>query len=178
MRKILFLFAILSTSLSLAQKLTTKTGKLAFEASVPGFEEVKAKNENVTCVLNKENGEIATLALMKAFRFKIALMEEHFNENYVESDTYPKATFKGKITGFNADKLTTSWTEYQIKGKLEMHGKTNDVTAAAKIRKNDGGIEIQTSFNVNASDYAIKIPSVVKSKVSNKIDVTGMFLLK
>jgi hypothetical protein len=178
MKYILLGLFVALTMATNAQKLTTKNGKLNFEASVPGFEEVKAKNENVTCVLNKENGEIATLALMKAFRFKIALMEEHFNENYVESDSYPKATFKGKISGFDAAKLSSSWTDYQIKGKLELHGKSKDITASAKIRKADGGIEVQTAFSVNASDFDIKIPSVVKSKVSNKIDISGVFLLK
>ena len=61
----------------------TKTGEINFEASVPSFEEVKAKNSNVSAILNSDNGEFATLALMKGFRFKVALMEEHFNENYI-----------------------------------------------------------------------------------------------
>ena len=132
----------------------------------------------VTCVLNPKTGEIASLALMKGFRFKLALMEEHFNENYINSDTYPKATFKGKIENFDATALTATAKEYTIKGKLELHGKTNEVTSIAKIRKIDGGIEIITNFSVNSDDYAIAIPSVVKSKVSNKVKVKAEFIVK
>ena len=159
-------------------KLISKTGKITFEASVPAFEEVKGKNEGVTCVLNTKTGEIASLALIKGFKFKLALMEEHFNENYMNSDAYPKSTFKGKIQNFDVTALTATAKEYTIKGKLELHGKTNDLTTTAKIRKTDSGIEIISSFNVNASDYDIEIPSVVKSKVSNKVGVKTEFLLK
>ena len=99
--KILSLLIVISLSSFAQTKMFTKSGKISFEASVPAFEEVKAKNESVTCVLNPSTGEIASLALIKGFRFKVALMEEHFNENYIESDTYPKAIFKGKIDNFD-----------------------------------------------------------------------------
>lgn len=179
MKKILTLGLLFVTAITFAQdKMITKTGKITFEASVPAFEEVKAKNDGVTCVLNAKTGEIASLALIKGFRFKLALMEEHFNENYLNSDSYPKATFKGKIQNFDATTLTASPKEFVIKGKLELHGKTNDVTTTAKIRKTDDGIEIMTNFNVNASDYDIAIPSVVKSKVSNKVNVKAEFTVK
>ena len=178
--KKLFAFAILlMATTSFAQdKMLTKTGKITFEASVPAFEEVKAKNDGVTCVLNTKTGDIASLALVKGYKFKLALMEEHFNENYMNSDTYPKSTFKGKIQNFDIKALTATAKEYTIKGKMELHGKTNDLTITAKIRKTDAGVEIISNFNVNASDYDIEIPSVVKSKVSNKVNVKTEFLLK
>ena len=159
-----FLYTLLLTSIiGYSQiKLITKNGKVTFEASVPAFEEVKAKNESVTCVLNTENGEIAALALTKGFRFRIALMEEHFNENYIESDKYPKATFK----------------EYTIKGKLEMHGKTKDISIIAKLKKTEAGLEIDSNFLVNTDDFDIEIPSVVSKKVSKKVNVILDFLLK
>ncbi len=132
------------SSLSHAQdKLITKTGTITFEASVPSFEEVKAKNSGVSCVLNTKTGEIASLALLKGFRFKVALMEEHFNENYVESDKFPKATFKGKIENFDLSKLMTTANNYTIKGKLELHGKSKDIAITAKIKKGKDGIEIE-----------------------------------
>ena len=87
------------------EKFITKSGVINFEASVPSFEEVKAKHQSVSALL-KSNGEFASLALVKGFRFKVALMEEHFNENYAESSKFPKATFKGKIKGFDISKLT------------------------------------------------------------------------
>ncbi len=179
MKNLLVSITLFASLALLAQdKMITKTGKITFEASVPAFEEVKAKNDGVTCVLNPKTGEIASLALMKGFRFKLALMEEHFNENYINSDSYPKATFKGKIENFDSAALTDASKDFTIKGKLELHGKTNDVTSIAKIRKTEAGIEIITNFSVNADDYAIAIPSVVKSKVSNKVKVKAEFIVK
>lgn len=177
-KSVLICFLLFVTSLFAQEKMLTKTGKITFEASVPSFEEVKAKNEGVTFILNSKTGEVASLALMKGFRFKIALMEEHFNENYMESDKFPKATFKGKIENFDVKTLTASPKEYTIKGKLELHGKSKDVTSVAKIRKTDAGIEIVSNFSVNASDFDIKIPSVVKNKVSNTIDIKSEFTVK
>ncbi len=179
MKKILFYSLLFVTAQSFAQtKLVTKTGKITFEASVPAFEEVKAKNEAVTCILNPANGEIASLALMKGFRFKVALMEEHFNENYVESDKYPKATFKGKIDNFDLSKLTATAKDYTIKGKLELHGKTKDITITAKIKKTDAGVEIDSNFLVNTDDFDIEIPSVVSKKLTKKVAVALDVTLK
>jgi len=167
------------SSLSHAQdKLITKTGMITFEASVPSFEEVKAKNSGVSCVLNTKTGEIASLALLKGFRFKVALMEEHFNENYVESDKFPKATFKGKIENFDLSKITTTANNYTIKGKLELHGKSKDIAITAKIKKGKDGIEIVSDFTVNTDDFDIEIPSVVNKKVTKKVNVRFEFVLK
>ncbi|WP_284653427.1 YceI family protein [Flavobacterium terrisoli] len=178
MKKILFFSLLLVSTQNFAQKLITKTGKVTFEASVPAFEEVKAKNDAVTCILNADTGEIASLALMKGFRFKVALMEEHFNENYVESDKYPKATFKGKIDNFDLAKLTATAKDYTIKGKLELHGKTKDITVTAKIKKSDAGVEIDSNFSVNTDDFDIEIPSVVSKKLTKKVAVTLDVTLK
>lgn len=179
MKKILFYCLLLATLPNFAQtKLVTKTGKITFEASVPAFEEVKAKNESVTCILNPATGEIASLALMKAFRFKVALMEEHFNENYVESDKYPKATFKGKIDNFDLSKITATAKDYTIKGKLELHGKTKDITITAKIKKTDNGVEIDSNFTINTDDFDIEVPSVVSKKLTKKVAVNIDFTLK
>ena len=179
MKKLLVLTVLLLATKTFAQdKAITKTGKITFEASVPAFEEVKGKNDGVTCVLNAKTGEIASLALMKGFRFKLALMEEHFNENYVESDTYPKSTFKGKIESFDVSALSATAKDYTIKGKLELHGKSKEIVVPAKIRRTDSGIEILCNFTVNASDYDIAIPSVVKTKVSNKVSVKTEFTVK
>lgn len=170
-------FISLSFTADEAKKLT-KTGSITFEASVPSFEEVKGKNDAVTCVLNTTNGDIAALALMKGFRFRVALMEEHFNENYMESSKYPKATFKGKIESFDASKLTSTVKDFTIKGKLELHGKSKDIVTIGKIKKNGNDIEIKTSFSVNVSDFNIEIPSVVSKKIAKKVDIDCNFLLK
>ncbi len=179
MRKIVLLVLVILYSFTpIQEKKLTKTGTITFEASVPSFEEVKGKNTAVTCVLNTANGEIAALALMKGFRFKVALMEEHFNENYIESSKFPKATFKGKIEGFDASKITSTSKDYTIKGKLELHGKSKDITTIAKIKKIGTDIEVKTTFPVNVSDFDIEIPSVVSKKVAKKVTIDCNFLLK
>ena len=105
-------------------------------------------------------------------------MEEHFNENYMESTRYPKATFRGILKDFDLKEVTATPKEFSLKGKLEIHGKSKEITTVAKIKKTEKGIEIETNFSVNASDFDIQIPSVVKNKVSNKINVTNVFVLK
>ena len=101
------------------QKYLTKTGLLSFEASVATFEEIKATHTNVTSIFNTSNGQFAALALVKGFRFKNALMEEHFNESYAESDSYPKAVFKGELKGYSEN---NSLESYNIDGTLNFHG--------------------------------------------------------
>lgn len=179
MKKSIVIAILLVSSWAIAQeKKMSKSAVIVFEASVPSFEEVKATNNNVTLVLNPATGEIASLALMKGFRFKVALMEEHFNENYIESDKYPKALFKGKIENFDANNLTATPKDFIINGKLELHGKTVVVKALAKISQTNSGINLQSIFSVNASDFDISIPAVVKNKVSNKINIQLNGLLK
>ena len=109
---------IISKSFS-QNKFITRNGIIEFESQIETFEPIKAKQNSVTSVFNADTGEIAVLALVKGFRFKNALMEEHFNENYVESDTYPKTTFKGKILDFdiNSDK-----TKHVMKGTINFQG--------------------------------------------------------
>ena len=178
MKKIILIALLHLSAIGLSQeKMISKSGKITFEASVPSFEEVKATNSNVTFVLNPTTGEIASLALMKGFEFKVALMEEHFNENYIESDQYPKAIFKGKIEGFDLSLLTDKPKDFIIKGKLELHGKSKDITTTASINKYKTGIVILSYFKVNATDFNIAIPSLVKSKVSNTINIEIAALL-
>ncbi|MDX6191997.1 YceI family protein [Flavobacterium sp. Fl-318] len=172
MKKTLLIVMLYVCAVGLSQeKMISKSGKITFEASVASFEEVKAANTNVTFVLNPATGEIASLALMKGFRFKIALMEEHFNENYIESDLYPKAVFKGKIEGFDFQSLSVNPKDFIIKGKLELHGKSKDISTTVRINRSLSGVSISCCFSVNASDFNIEIPSLVKSKVSNKINI-------
>ncbi|MGM8360891.1 YceI family protein [Flavobacterium sp. ARAG 55.4] len=179
MKNYLIIAMILVSGWTIAQdKMICKTGNITFEASVPSFEEVKATNTNVTVVLNPKTAEIASLALVKGFRFKVALMEEHFNENYMESDRYPKALFKGKIENFNVDSLNETPKNFTINGKLELHGKTVAVKTIAKMSQSGSGITLVSDFSVNASDFDISIPAVVKKKVSNKINIHVDALLK
>jgi hypothetical protein len=89
------------------------------------------------------------MALAKGFRFKVALMEEHFNENYIESDKFPKITFKGIIENFKFDELTTTEKSYKINGTMELHGKTKEIVINSKIKKVNNITYINSSFSVN-----------------------------
>ncbi|TSE10871.1 MULTISPECIES: YceI family protein [Aquimarina] len=176
MKNLIIFILLLTTSFVVSQeKYITKKGIIKFEASVPSFEEVKAKNSTVTAILNADNGEFAALALMKGFRFKNALMEEHFNENYVESDDYPKATFKGKLIDFDKNNLKE---EYSIKGILTLHGKSKDLSVTGKLSKKDNTILISSSFKTKPEDFNIKIPGIVSKKIAKDILVSLNFDLQ
>lgn len=170
-KRIVLLFLFVGIFHVSAQKYATKTGNLKFEASVDSFEEVAAENKNTSAILDSGTGDIAVLTLMKGFRFKVALMEEHFNENYVESDKFPKASFKGKIEDFDASKLSATAKTVKISGDLTLHGKTKKITVNAKISKSDDKITVTGNFEVKAEDFDIQIPKLVSKKVADKIKV-------
>lgn len=178
MKHLIYIITFISFSAFAQNKYITKTGQVNFEASVPSFEEVKANNNAVTAIINVETGEFAALAFVKGFRFKNALMEEHFNENYAESDTYPKATFKGTIKGFSMETLKTQST-FEISGSLTFHGKTKPLdTIVLNITEAEETISMSGNFMTNASDFDIKIPKIVRNKIANDIEVSFNFELK
>ncbi|WP_299225223.1 YceI family protein [uncultured Psychroserpens sp.] len=180
MKHFFLMLYMLSSMLVIGQsKYLTKIGSLSFEASVPSFEEVAAQNKSVTAILNTENGEFAALALVKAFRFKNALMEEHFNENYAESDLHPKTTFKGLISDFELEKISALETSSLLmEGQLTFHGVTKNIDQIPITMKvvNDS-VFLSGNFSVLASDYNIEIPKIVKNKLSNEVLITFNFQL-
>jgi len=180
MKDLTLVFILLFTlSITAQSKYITKTGSVTFEASVPSFEEVKAVNKNTTAIINTENGEFAALVLVKGFRFKNALMEEHFNENYADSDDYPKATFKGKISSFSIEDLNSSKQDKQYTGTMTFHGKTkalnNEILSISK--NTDGSLKITGNLKLNVADFDIEIPKIVSNKLSKEVDVSFEFVL-
>ncbi|RED22708.1 YceI-like domain-containing protein [Flavobacterium cutihirudinis] len=171
MKRLTFLIVfIFLGNMLFAQKMMTRTGQIKFEASVPSFDPVAAVNNSVSAILDESNGEIAVLALVKAFKFKIPLMEEHFNENYMESSQYPKATFKGRITNFDASKLSSS-QKYDLEGDLTIHGVTKKIKTKISLISKEGKVYVSNNLIVKAQDFNIKIPSVVKSKVAEDVSI-------
>jgi polyisoprenoid-binding protein YceI len=162
-------------SVNSQEKYITKTGSVVFEASVPSFEEVAAKNNSVTAIINIKTGEFAALALVKAFRFKNALMEEHFNENYAESNIYPKATFKGSIKDFTPNNLSNS---FKINGELSFHGVTKTVdNIPISITEKEDKLFLSGNFILHASDFDIDVPKIVRNKIAEEIRVHFNFEL-
>jgi hypothetical protein len=160
------------------EKMTTHKGIINFEASVPLFEEVKAKNENAACIVDLKNGEISSIVFIKDFHFKIPLMEKHFNENYMESHHYPKAVFKGIIEGFNLNIIGTSPKEFNLKGTLKLHGKSKKISTIAILQKSNNGLEIIADFKVLSKDFNIKIPEILSMKVAETVNIKTAFLVE
>ncbi len=160
---------LFSTVVSHAQeKFLTKQGSVSFFSSAP-VEDIKADNNQVLSIINTSNGTIAIAILMKSFMFEKSLMQEHFNENYVESDKYPKATFKGEVLNF--DTLNQIEQEVTITGNITIHGVTKTLKTLAKISKTTDVISIQGSFTVKVADFNIEIPSLVVNNIAETIEV-------
>lgn len=172
-KNVIIVLALLLSAVSFAQdKFYTKTGKISFYSKAP-LEEIEGKNKTVTAVIDSKSGAIQFAVQMKGFEFEKQLMQQHFNENYVESDKYPRSEFKGTITN-NSDINYSKDGTYtaKVKGKLTIHGVTKDVETTGTLKINGGKIDANSTFNVLISDYNIKIPSIVKDKVSNSIKIT------
>lgn len=173
---VLLLVIVVNTD-GFAQKLITKTGSIKFQASIPSYEEVAAENKSVSAVLEQSTGDFAALVLIKGFRFKVALMEEHFNENYMESEKFSKATFKGKIEDFDISEITNGSKNFTLKGDLTIHGKTKPVSVIVKISKTANGVNAVGLFEVKPEDFEIEIPGLVRKKIADKIKINYNFLL-
>ncbi|MFC6876519.1 YceI family protein [Flavobacterium myungsuense] len=165
-------------SLVFSQKMITRSGEIKFDASMPDLVEIAATNNTVSCIFDEATGDFVALALIKAFKFKAPLMEEHFNENYMESSKFPKATFKGKVLNFSASKLSATKTSYDIEGDLTIHGVTKKIKTKISLILNARKITATSAFSVKAADYKIDIPNLVKEKFAENIKITLNFVLE
>ena len=166
----IFLIFLFFVQTSIAQdKFFTKEGYVSFFSHTI-VEDIKADNQQVLSIVDTVTGEIAIQLLMRSFQFKKALMQEHFNENYVESYKYPKASFKGSILNFN--ELFDENFETEIKGILSVHGREKEVSTMVKVTKKKKMLILTGSFMVEVADFDIKIPSIVANNIAKTIEVT------
>ena len=167
-------FFFFGAGVSMAQKYYTKSGTIAFDATSPSSpERVEGMNRSATCVVDTKSGAMQFAVLMKGFAFERALMEEHFNENYVESHKFPKAEFKGKIKDpENIDYAKDGTYSVKVKGDLTMHGETKEVETTGKLVIQGGKINTTADFSVKLSDYKISIPGLVADKVSKSAKIS------
>lgn len=178
MKKLVLLSVLLlSAGYASAQKYSSKTGKLSFEASVPLFEDIYAKDDNNVVVLNADTGEMASVSSVKNFHFKTKLMEEHFNESYAETAKYPKTTFKGKVVNFDKTKLSASPQKYMVQGTLNFHGVDKAISSTATIYAKDGKIYMQGGFVAKPADYKVTIPKMVTKKVAENVNVEYNYVM-
>ena len=154
-----------------AQKVYTKNGSVSFFSTSP-LENIAASNNQVMSVLNIPTGDLQFSVLIKSFHFKKSLMETHFNENYLESDKYPKALFKGKISNLPAVNFSADGNySVEVSGDLTIHGVTNKVITPGTITVKAGIISAKADFKITLADYKISIPGIVKDNIAKVIDI-------
>tara|TARA_B100001559_G_C16432428_1_gene590403 strand:+ start:445 stop:996 length:552 start_codon:yes stop_codon:yes gene_type:complete len=166
---LIIFFSLLSFSFA-KEKYITREGVISFFSSTP-LEDIKAINKQVSCVVDKSTGEFAFQLPIKGFTFKNALMQEHFNESYLESDIYPKSVFKGKILDWDTIQLSENSTNVFIEGELTIHGVKQRIKEPGKIWFNSNKIFGESNFNVELVDYNVKVPKVVRSNIAEVINV-------
>lgn len=177
MKKILLLcaFTIVSTLTYSQNRYFTKNGKIHFDCTSPSSpENIIGINDKVSSVIDAGTGALEFAVLMKAFSFEKALMQEHFNENYVESDKFPKASFKGTISNMSSVNLSKDGT-YQVIviGTMTLHGTSKEISTNGNIITK-GGLIIgaKSDFKLLLSDYGVNVPSLVKDKVASETKIT------
>ncbi|MCK6617884.1 MAG: YceI family protein [Cyclobacteriaceae bacterium] len=158
-----------------AQKYSVSEGVITF-FSAATLEDIKADNRKVASVLNTATGEIAFSIPINQFQFEKKLMQEHFNEKYLESEKYPKSTFAGIVEGFTMSKSGAQ--QATAKGKLTIHGVTRDVEIPGTIEVQSGVLKLQSKFIVKLEDYNVKIPKLMWQNIAEQVEVTVDLIYK
>lgn len=166
----LMLLFSLSETVSAQGLYKSKNGKVKFFSEAP-LENIEATSEQATSILNAATGEVAFTIPIKSFGFEKSLMQEHFNENYMESDKFPQATFSGKLEG-KIDLQSTSEQNLTVKGKLTIHGITQERSIPVTLKVEKDGIAGFSKFKVKVADHKIEIPSLVFQNIAEIIEVT------
>jgi polyisoprenoid-binding protein YceI len=156
--------------LSYGQLYLTRSGFIGFYSKT-SLEDIKGENNQVYAVVDIGAKNLAFTTLVKGFIFPKELMQEHFNENYIESDKYPKASFSGSFTG-DIDIKKDGVYPVMVKGRLSLHNTTQDIAIPATLEVNAGRILGQSQFNIKPEDYHIEIPSIVRDKIAKELTVS------
>ena len=176
---IIYIFLLFITIGSQGQdKFFSKNGNISFFSKAP-LEDIEAISDGGIAILNSDNGEVVARVSIKSFQFENKLMQEHFNENYLESDKYPRSEFKGSLADFDLSKLSEGVPAiFDVKGNLTIHGKTKPVKTKIQLIKSGDVINASGEFNIMIKDYGIKIPKVVVKNIAEKIDIKMDFNLE
>lgn len=167
------LFCAFSLNLSAQKLFFTQNGKISFFSTTP-VEDIQAENAKVNSVLNAETGALSFKLPVSKFEFPNKLMQEHFNENYLETEKYPTSEFKGRIMDFKSLDLSKPGVyNVSVTGELTIHGVTRTVTERGTLEVlPDGQIRAKAKFPVALKDYKIKIPSIVVSNIAEVVEVS------
>jgi hypothetical protein len=157
---------------SYAQKYISTSSYVRFYSEAP-VENIEAINEKAQSAIDLKTNEVAFSVPIRGFQFENSLMQEHFNENYMESEQYPRATFRGKIESFEAGKAVPQQVE--AVGTMTIHGVQRQIRANGTMSIADGTILLHSEFPVAVAEYDIKIPKVVFYNIAEVVDVTIEF---
>jgi hypothetical protein len=174
-RGVLVFLICLSSILVHAQKLSTEAGKISFFSDA-AIEDISAENTMVGSLFNAATGDLVYIVKIKDFIFPKALMREHFNEKYMETEKFPKALFNGKLKGFNVN--AKGEQNVTASGKLTMHGVTKDIQVPGTVLFEGGKATMKAKFMVKLADYNIKIPKLVWQNIAEEIEVKIDFVYK
>lgn len=161
--------------LATAQKHVAESSTVSFFSNA-ALEDIKAENTKTVSLFNSETGDIAFSIPINQFQFKKSLMQEHFNEKYLESDKYPKATFQGKLVGYSITNKTLQ--NVNATGKLTIHGVTKEVTIPGTVEEIDQKLLMKATFIVRLEDYKIKIPQLMWQNIAEQVEVSVSFTYK
>lgn len=165
MKNIMLIALLLSSTFVSAQQYLTREARLDFDAGSP-LEDIEAFTESGSAVYDANTGKIGVQVLMTSFQFKRALMQEHFNENYVESEKFPKASFKG------------TYNEGKVTGALTIHGATKEISVPATLIEENENFVLTTAFDIILAEYNVEIPSAVADKISKTASIQVQATLK
>jgi hypothetical protein len=171
----LILAFLLVSSAATAQKFSTEKGSISFFSDA-AIEDISADNTMVGSLFNAATGELVYIVKIKDFVFAKALMREHFNEKYMETEKFPKALFNGKLKGYNAS--ARGEQNVTATGKLTIHGVTRDVQVPGTLEFEGGKAIMKGKFIVVLKDYDIKIPKLVWQNIAEEIEVKIDFVYK
>lgn len=174
---VFLIIGLSSYFISAQRSYITTTGEVHFNASTP-LEDIDATNSRVHAVLKEDAGEIAAILLIKDFGFRRKLMQEHFNENYMESDRYPKAYFTGKLLRFSPEQSAPEAGSLKVQGSLTIHGVTNSVETSASMARNGDTIYFTTELLIAPEDYGIRVPKILFRKIAQEVQVAIRFELR
>lgn len=153
---------------AMAQKYQLSESQLTFFSSAP-VEDIKAKTSETRSLLNTQTGELAFVIPIRSFEFKKQLMQEHFNENYMESEKYPNATFKGTLTGYETGKKGKQ--PVLARGEMNIHGVSRTIETEGTIELKGEEILVEASFPVKVADYNIEIPTLLFYNIAEVVEV-------
>lgn len=168
MSKVLLIFLLLSVHTGIAQKFQSTAGTIKFY-SEELLEDITAVNNKVKSIFDSESGQIVFSVPITGFVFDKSLMQEHFNEKYLESEKYPKATFQGILSGYEINQANA---EVCAEGELEIHGVKNKIKVQGTLDFMGDGLNLYTVFMVKLVDYKINIPKLMFQNIAEEIEVT------